>query len=45
MLKLLVGIVLGFAIGTYGVDHTVDLLKDGLDSTRDVIHEATEKAR
>jgi len=43
MIKLLVGLVLGFAIGTFGVDHTVDLMKDGLDITRDAIHTATEK--
>lgn len=43
MIKLLVGLVLGFAIGTFGVDHTVDLMKDGLDKTRDAIHTATEK--
>ena len=43
MIKLLVGLVLGFAIGTWGIDYTVDLMKDGLDKTRDAIHTATEK--
>lgn len=45
MLKFIVGLALGFAVASYGVDKTVDLMKDGLDKSRDAIHTATEKVK
>lgn len=45
MIRLVIGLVIGFLIGTYGIDTTVDLMKDGLDKTREAVHSATEKVK